>query len=176
MSVTIGINLLYYYYFVYVSLLGFALVPIVMSSLSRADFLCQASRFAEKHTTDLPSESSLAQEMDTWFRKWSGVGGRLDLPGAYQFSLKSGLYPNIEYLLKILLTIPVTSATTERANSTIKYIKTRLRSSLSQLSLNAMVLGYQHKDFVSRINSVDLLDQFVAMKRRRMLLVNPTSE
>lgn len=100
----------------------------------------------------------------------------MDLPEAYQAASSSGLYPNILYLLKVLLTVPVTSATTERANSTIKYIKSNLRSTLAERSLNALVLGYKHKDFMENISSDDLLSKFVAMKRRRLLLLNPTSE
>ena len=50
-------------------------------------------------------------------------------------------YPNTLYLLKLLLTVPATSVITERAYATLKFIKTRPKSRISQKSPNIFVLG-----------------------------------
>ena len=72
--------------------------------------------------------------------------------------------------------MPVTSASTERANSTLKHLKTKERSSMSQATLNAVVLGYKHKDLLANANIEELTNNFIRMKRRRVLLSDPTSE
>ena len=74
-----------------------------------------------------------------------------------------------------MLTIPATSASSERANSTLKFIKTRLCSTMSQDSLNAFVLGYKHKDLLHRLKAQAFTQKFIRMKRR-LLLLNPMSE
>jgi hypothetical protein len=80
-------------------------------------------------------------------------------------------------LIKVLLTLGVTSsAEVERANSTLKYIKNVLRSTLSQASLNAQVLGYKHKDILQTISDDDLVTAFSLHKKRRLQLINPVSE
>lgn len=84
--------------------------------------------------------------------------------------------PNILYLLKVVLTIPATSASTERANSTLKFVKTWLRSTISQHFLNACLLADKHKDLLRKISLDTLVNKFIAMKRRWLLLNNPLSE
>lgn len=75
-----------------------------------------------------------------------------------------------------MLTLAVTSASTERANSTLKFIKTKLRSTISQLPLNAFVLAYKHKDILYQISNESLRNQFIAMKNRRLSMQNPISD
>lgn len=107
---------------------------------------------------------------------WHGKSSTDTLAVVYGQTVKLGLYPNVEYLLKLLLTIPVTSATSERSNSTVKYIKNNLRSTISQGSLNACVLGYRHKDLMGKIKTGNLVKRFINKKRRRLLLANPVAE
>ena len=45
-------------------------------------------------------------------------------------------FPNLEYLARLALVLPVTTATVERSFSDIKLIKTRLRSRLGEETLN----------------------------------------
>lgn len=53
-------------------------------------------------------------------------------------------YPNINKFLKILATLPVTTATAERSFSTLKRIKTYLRNSTGQASFEAYCLTLSH--------------------------------
>jgi hypothetical protein len=70
--------------------------------------------------------------------------------------------------------IPVTTANVERANSSLKYMKTDLRSSMSETRLNALVLLYVHKDIPIHVPSV--VDRFAANYPGRMLLSDCTIE
>lgn len=45
------------------------------------------------------------------------------------------IFPNIHYLLKILCTLPVSTATPERTFSTLKRLKTYLRNSMGQVGI-----------------------------------------
>ena len=58
----------------------------------------------------------------------------------------------------MLATIPVSTATAERAFSELKLIKTYLRSTMGEERLNALTQLYLHKDIKLEIN--DVLDEF----------------
>lgn len=45
------------------------------------------------------------------------------------------IFPNVHYLLKILCTLPVSTATPERTFSTLKRLKTYLRNSMGQVGI-----------------------------------------
>lgn len=47
--------------------------------------------------------------------------------------------PNIYMLLKIAVTLPVSSASTERSFSKLKIIKTRLRSTMAESRLEGLI-------------------------------------
>ncbi|XP_025208235.1 uncharacterized protein LOC112603731 [Melanaphis sacchari] len=77
-----------------------------------------------------------------------------------------GSFQNISIALRILLTIPVTSAGVERSFSKLKLIKTYLRSTMSQNRLNSLAtISIEHKLAVSEeYNS--LIDEFASKKSR----------
>lgn len=158
---------------------GFLLIPSLLRAYDFKDFKERVQIFASKHMADLHNHSAIEQELNTWFQKWKlnpGSAACNSLEKAYKATLQSGMYPSVSYLLKLLLTIPVTSATVERANSTLKFIKNDLRSGLSQPSLNALVLGYKHKDILRSIKTDHLVSNFALSKKRRLQLINPLSE
>ena len=71
-------------------------------------------------------------------------------------------------LLNLSIT-PVTVASTERANSALKFIKSD-RSTMGQDRLNALLLLYVHKDIVLDYEAV--IDLYASRYPRRMVLVN----
>ncbi|XP_050063108.1 uncharacterized protein LOC114126534 [Aphis gossypii] len=75
-----------------------------------------------------------------------------------------GSFQNISIALRILLTIPVTSAGVERSFSKLKLIKTYLRSTMSQNRLNSLAtISIEHKLAVSEeYNS--LIDEFAKLE------------
>ena len=80
-------------------------------------------------------------------------------------------FPNVYTPLHFLLLIPVTSATVERANSALKFVKTEKRSRMGECRLNASVLLFVHKDTEVDLDKVP--DIFMTKKARRMTLSNP---
>ncbi len=158
---------------------GFYLVPTILAETDVELYMEMLISLARQHQEDLPSPETMQQELNSWYWKYKN-NGNADLPdslsAAYKAAEASINYPNILYLLKLMLTIPATSASTERANSTLKFIKTRLRSTLSQKSLNAFVLGYKHRDILNSLDACALAQAFISMKRRRLLISNPLAE
>ena len=56
------------------------------------------------------------------------------------------MFPNIVRILSIIITTPAMSASVERTNSALCYIKTYFRSTMSEDRFNALLLLYVHSD------------------------------
>jgi len=73
-------------------------------------------------------------------------------------------FPSIAVLLQIYATLLVTTATSERSFSALKYIKNYLRSTMSDSRLNGLALLYVHRDIPLNYDSV--IDYFAKGNRR----------
>ena len=74
-------------------------------------------------------------------------------------------YPQFYKLLVLILTLPVTTATVERAFSSLKFIKNYLRTTIADEWLDDLMLMYINNAYVIDHNNV--LDNFIKMKHRR---------
>jgi hypothetical protein len=63
-------------------------------------------------------------------------------------------------LLKLVLTLPVSTATTERAFSAMKIVKTRLRNKMGDAYLRDYLVVYIERDIAVRISSDDIIKAF----------------
>ena len=77
------------------------------------------------------------------------------------------LLTEVHKLLKIYLTIPVTTATAERIFSGLKRIKTYLRNSMSQQRLNHCMLVHVHKQKTDHLCLEEMGKEFVDRNDRR---------
>ena len=57
------------------------------------------------------------------------------------------LYPSIDTILCIMLTMPVTSATAERSFSVLRRLKTYVRSTMNNDRMSSLALMHIHRDF-----------------------------
>ena len=80
------------------------------------------------------------------------------------------MFPNITRILTILLTTASMSATVERENSSLRYIKTDYRNSKTEDRFNALILMYVHRDI--KLDREKIIDSYAAKYPRRMLLRN----
>ncbi|KAL4152760.1 hypothetical protein QTP88_000593 [Uroleucon formosanum] len=85
------------------------------------------------------------------------------------YNLKES-YPNIEIVFRIFLTMPVTAATCERSFSKLKLIKNYLRSTMSQERLSNLSILSIKNEVVGEINFEDVIDEFAAIKSRKVKL------
>jgi len=80
-----------------------------------------------------------------------------------------GSFPNLTIALRIMLTIPVTSACAERSFSKLKLIKTYLRNRLGQDKLSELALISIEEEVSSTIDYKHLIDIFASKKSRKKI-------
>ena len=78
-----------------------------------------------------------------------------------------GMLNEIDKLLKIYFTFPVTSVTSERSFSSLRKIKTYLRSTMSECRLNNLFLLYIHQSKTDELNLKTIVKKFVSVNLRR---------
>ena len=76
-------------------------------------------------------------------------------------------YPNLHIALKIFLTMPVTVASCERSFSTLKLIKTYLRSTMMQERLSGLAIISINHEIATKIDYSTIIDNFAAKKARK---------
>lgn len=80
------------------------------------------------------------------------------------------LYPNVQKLLHLLCVLPVTSCTGERSFSSMKLIKSYLRTTMGQERLNGLALMNIHKNAIE-ISVSEVIDKFAQKHPRRLQLL-----
>nr|KYP55809.1 hypothetical protein KK1_002034 [Cajanus cajan] len=83
---------------------------------------------------------------------------------------KSNVYPLIDRLIRLVLTLPVSTATTERAFSAMKIIKTSLCNKMEDGFLTDYMIVYIEKEIARRFTTDMIIDDFYFMKQRRAQL------
>ena len=86
---------------------------------------------------------------------------------------KSLSYPLIDRLIRLVLTLPVSTATTERAFSAMKLVKTKLRNRMEDDFLASYLITYIEKEIASSFGIDSIIDAFNDMKERRVQLQMP---
>ena len=84
-----------------------------------------------------------------------------------QISGKSNIYFLIDRLIRLVLTLPVFTTTTERAFSTMKLLKTRLRNRMEDGFLANNMIVYIKKEIAGNFTIEMIMDEFYSMKNHR---------
>ena len=74
----------------------------------------------------------------------------------------------VDKVLKIYFTIPVTTATAERSFSSLRRLKTYLRSTMTQLGLNNLFILYVHTEKTDELDPKSVARDFVSVNQRRL--------
>ncbi|XP_059436119.1 uncharacterized protein LOC132169046 [Corylus avellana] len=82
-------------------------------------------------------------------------------------SEKSKIYPLIDRLIRLVLTLPVSTATTERVFSAMKLVKTRLRTRMEDEFLADHLVVYIEKEIAKNFTSEMIMDEFYSISDRR---------
>ena len=77
------------------------------------------------------------------------------------------LLAEVHKLLRIYLTIPVTTSTAERNFSALRRIKSYLRSSMTQARLNHCLLLHVLRDKTDQLDKKDVAKEFIERNERR---------
>jgi Domain of unknown function (DUF4371)/hAT family C-terminal dimerisation region len=71
------------------------------------------------------------------------------------------LLPEMVKVLRLLLTVPLTTCTAERSFSSLRRLKTYLRSTMTQRRLNNIAVLHVHHDYVQNLSVDSLIDEFI---------------
>ncbi|KAH6838220.1 hypothetical protein C2S53_013343 [Perilla frutescens var. hirtella] len=88
-----------------------------------------------------------------------------------QLLFKTGKKMNyylVDRLVRLIWTLPVSTATTERAFSSIMIVKTRLRNKMKDDFLASSLLMYIKKEIAEKFDVESIIDEFDGMKKRRV--------
>ncbi|XP_022175945.1 52 kDa repressor of the inhibitor of the protein kinase-like [Myzus persicae] len=118
------------------------------------------------HISVLPDSGALKEEFLLWKTKWLKINKNERLSNALQLlSECNGIfYPNITKMLEILVTLPVSTATADRTFSSLRRIKTYLRSTTSESRLLGLALLSIHNNIP--VNPDEILSKFASVSRR----------
>jgi hypothetical protein len=76
------------------------------------------------------------------------------------------MYPLFYRLLKLVIVLPVATATVERCFSAMKLVKTFLRNRLNDDSLSDDVICYVEKEEMKKVTNDQVVKYFMALKNR----------
>ncbi|GAV74989.1 Dimer_Tnp_hAT domain-containing protein [Cephalotus follicularis] len=79
-------------------------------------------------------------------------------------------YPLVYLLVKLALLLPVATATVERAFSSMKIMKTRLRNRMGDEWMNDSLVAYIERGILKTIDNDTIMNRFQNMKTRRGVL------
>jgi hypothetical protein len=117
---------------------------------------------------NLVDTQSVPNELKRWQAKWREAQYEdQQLPKNALDSLENCspcFYPNVRKLLLILATLPVTTASAERSFSTLRRLKTYLRSTMTENRLSSLALLNIHQDIV--LSPEEVMDVFANGNRR----------
>jgi hypothetical protein len=118
------------------------------------------------YRSDLGPDSVIEGEFERWKLKWTAVA-IADRPATAAETIQmcdSFFFPQIYILLQLFLTLPLTSATAERSFSTMRRLKSYLRSTMGESRLNGLAQMSINRDLP--IDPEQVLDELAKKKRR----------
>ena len=153
-----------------------ALNPRDGFKLFDVDDICKlASKFYPTNFTECEL-SHLKYELNH-FKIYSRTNNELqevsnvpELCRVLQETKKSEIFPLFDRLIRLVLTLPVSTATTERAFSAMKIVKTRLRNKMEDDFLADSLVTYIEKDIARGFDVDSSIDAFDLKKKRRVPL------
>lgn len=119
----------------------------------------------------MDSESLVRAEFELWRTRWlqAKVNERPTSAIESLSVCSPEFFPNIRKLLLILATLPVTTATPERTFSTLRLLKSHLRTNMGEDRLAGLTLLYLHRGIT--ITSDQVIDKFAHQSRRREFIL-----
>lgn len=131
--------------------------------------LGQKCRALEQNVNDLDAEDLILEVRAAYHAFPDDVSSPREMLD-YLYKEDLDLYGNLSIALRLLLTLPVTVASGERSFSSLKLIKTYLRSTMSQERLSGLALiSIEHRVRRS-LDLEDMVTAFAQAKARKQIL------
>jgi len=129
-----------------------------------------AEIFAEFQPDLTDDYDTFLRQCQRWRVKWQGSSPlEHDSTEKARIPATDASYPNIRACLQILLCMPDATASAERSFSTMRRVKTYLRSTMSTERMSGLGLLNIYRE--REINAEQVVDIFARKKDRRLALV-----
>jgi hypothetical protein len=99
--------------------------------------------------------------------RFSNIQTIVDLSRILVETRKHLCYPLVYRLLKLVLVLPVATATVERCFSAMKIVKTYLRNCLNDESLSDNLICYVEKEEMKKVTNDPVVDRFMKLRGRK---------
>lgn len=140
-------------------------IPAFLNKIQESDALKRLDQIQEPDVnTDL-----LSLEFKRWKTYWQTQNKTPQTAAESLAACDSLFYPNIKILLKILCVMPVTTAEAERSFSTLRRLKTWLRSTTSENRLTGLALLHIHN--YRTIDQDVIITRYANSGNRRLELI-----
>ncbi|KAL6501801.1 hypothetical protein OROGR_026934 [Orobanche gracilis] len=127
----------------------------------------------DKQTSEMIAKNRLRLKVSVDVVKLCALQDLSELCQVLSKTEKAKDYYLVDRLVRLVLTLPVSTATTERAFSSMKIIKTRLRNKMEDEFLANSMLMYIEREIVQTFEVNSIIDEFELMKNRRAQLKIP---
>uniref|UniRef100_A0A8C5R7M8 52 kDa repressor of the inhibitor of the protein kinase-like n=1 Tax=Leptobrachium leishanense TaxID=445787 RepID=A0A8C5R7M8_9ANUR len=117
----------------------FSLYPKHLVKMSLEQYKCQITNISEIYSIE-----NLEAEAMTWYEIWSPKDEQFD-NGFLDLLNHTDLFPSVRQAILIALTLPVTTCTVERSFSTMRRVKTWLRSTMAVERLSGLCMMSIHR-------------------------------
>ena len=114
-----------------------------------------------------PSPAVLNAEYELWCKTTATMDPKSEILQVLQ-QCDATYFPNMKFLLTVLATVPVSTASVERSFSTLKRVKTFLRNAMTDERLSEMAMLSVHNQI--QVDPQNVLDIMATSKTRRILL------
>ncbi|XP_057251706.1 uncharacterized protein LOC125498950 [Beta vulgaris subsp. vulgaris] len=146
-----------------------------LSSFNKEKVLKLATLYPSEFTTN--DLDTLDCQLDIFMEDMGDDGGEFqDVNDLSSLAMKfvetnrNEAYPLVFLLIKLMLILPVATASVERVFSGMTYIKNKLRNSKGDQFLNDCLVTFLEKEVFLQVSDDDVIDRFQKMKTRRMHL------
>jgi len=81
---------------------------------------------------------------------------------------RSTIYPLVHRIIVLVLTLPVSTATTERSFSAMRIVKTRLHNKMEDDFLTNSLIMYIEREIAKTLSIDSIIDDFRDLKERQV--------
>lgn len=85
-------------------------------------------------------------------------------------------YDVVYKLLKLVLVLPVATASVERIFSAMNYVKNKLRNKMGGQYLNDCLVTFIEREFFLKVKECDIINRFQSMKECKVKATLPSYE
>ena len=152
-----------------------ALEQLIIKAAAKRDYLEELNEVVSFYASDF-SKSELETQLELLGQMKIPASGHhlqfCDIHKCFQSlpPAQLSLLSQVSLLVKLITIMPATNAVSERSASALRRVKTYLRSSMTQMRLNNMMVVHIHKTLTDTIDIKSILTEFSTAneERRRM--------